>query len=155
MIMEIVSIIILIVGLCYFFRVLKKILDTHTIISCKSLGLKVYDQWRSNFKYNPVGGIEHFQPLIRWDPKSNQGLLAIGYKARIENKNGWEYQIVWEVIDIIHGRKIDQWFYGTALPNSVAGAGNMKKTKEEIEHDNSEKKRGEKILYPFEVFYWS
>jgi len=143
--------IILCVGLYYSFNVIKKILNTHTMLTCKLAGLKVYDQWLENFKYNPKGGVEHYEPRIRYDFESNECLLAVGYKARIEDEKGYEYQIVWEVFNIINGYSytVDQCFYGTALPHSTAGDGDRKKTKEEIEHDENERKRMEKMLKPF------
>ena len=155
--MEIALIIILLLSLYYSFKTFKRILETQTRVSCKILGLKVYDQWRANFKYNPKGGVEHFEPLVRWDPETDQCLLAVGYKSKIENEKGWEYEVVWEVFDVIHGNgnTVDQWHYGTASPDSTAGEGNMKKTKEEIEHDDNEKKRGEKILLKFHNAYYS
>jgi hypothetical protein len=77
-------------------------------------------------------------------------LLAAGYRARYEDELGWEYEVYWELIDLITGEVLDRWRYGTVGLNDVVNifsdAGNRKKSETDIARELEQRQRGEKIL---------
>ncbi|MFZ1075764.1 MAG: hypothetical protein WAN50_05320 [Minisyncoccia bacterium] len=86
---------------------------------------------------------------LKFDTRTKDCLIARRYKYRVESEEGWENEIVWEILDLKSGERLDKIFWGTASPDSVAEVGNRKKSPAQIKRDLEEKERADKLLRGF------
>ena len=151
-----VFLVVLLVIAILFWREWWKFNNVQTELLYKCLALTDYRAWREE-KINSLS--EKFSDVeinglgFKYDTSSKDCLIARRYKHKVDSKDGWENDIVWQIRDLRSGAKIDDVFWGTALPGAVAGDGNRRKSAKQIERDQSEKKRAEQLLRGFD-FVW-
>jgi hypothetical protein len=144
------------VPLFFFWKEWQLFNNTQTELLYKTMALADYENWRKeiiqslskNFSDVEVNGLG-----LKYDKQTKDCLIARRYKHRVESEEGRENEIVWQIRDLKTGEKIDDVFWGTALPNATPDDGDRKKSTDQIKHDMEEKKRADKLLRDFK-FIW-